>query len=187
MHVATPSRTCCFGTTVTYSNLQGLTVPPRTVRWKYITTNLGSRQEHSCTDLASRQSTGPLPFATQYTFTIGWSITKLKSHLSKDTTECARIYHDLKYSALAFVLNGPVTAPENSITIRSQAFFWVTLQPIITSTTLTSRPVSLKPAIMQSLTKHGTSRHNVRRLLNFYMILVWNSTPMTPRFHRICS
>jgi hypothetical protein len=118
-HVATPSRTCCFGTTVTYSNLQGLTVPPRTVWWKYIMTNLGSGREHSCTDLASRQSTGPLPFATQYTFTIGWSITKLKSHHSKDTTECARIYHDLKYLALAFVLNGPVTAPENSITICS--------------------------------------------------------------------
>jgi hypothetical protein len=84
----------------------------------------------------------------------------------------ARIYHDLKYLALAFVLNGSVTAPENLITIRSRAFFWVTLQPIITSTTLTSRPVSLKPAIMQSLTKHGTSRHNVRRRLNFYMTLV---------------
>jgi hypothetical protein len=71
-------RRCCFRTTVTHSNLPDLTAPLRMVPWKYITTNLGSRRGPSCMALASRHSTGLLPFATLYTSTTASSIMKLK-------------------------------------------------------------------------------------------------------------
>jgi hypothetical protein len=84
------------------------------------------------------------------------------------------ICHNFKCLGHVFVLNAPATAWENSTTMTSRAYSWDTLLLIITSTTLISRQVSLKPVITRSLTKHGIYTRNNRWRLNSYTTSGWN-------------